>query len=181
MNFKQFLLEQNFDSYDTALRGNIPETYKQRGFKFDFNDYDILDYGCGYGKGKEFLESHYNCVVYNYDPDTRRGFLNGVEEFCASNNPQKIICCNNVLNVIDGSLNEILHKISRIANMNDVELVVFKIYEGDGSGIGRQTGKKKWQRNEKTSTYVPAVKQFFTKWDVNQIGKSEFIVCKQIP
>lgn len=165
MKFRIILEDQDFTSKDTALN-QIPATYKEP--KFDFNCFDILDYGCGKGLGKKYCETAYtDCKVYNYDPYHD---FNEINLFMSSKNPNKMICCNNVLNVINTDLSEILIKIRDIALATKTKKIIFKIYEGKGDGIGRQTGKDRYQRNMKTNDYVPVITKWFSEYSISKRG-----------
>lgn len=162
--------EQRFSSAGTAL-SQVPATYK----KFDFSNTVILDYGCGKGLGKNYCQSTFdNCVVYNYDPfhgpDERRHFDT------AEGN--KVICCNNVLNVVeDETLYEILNDIRIIAAKNNVSKIYFKIYEGNKSAVGGQSKENCYQRNEPAKNYVNYVKRVFTSASVG-VKKSLYVVVE---
>ena len=165
------LLEQDFSSKATALE-QVPATYKEKSF--DFNNCDILDYGCGKGLGKKYCETNFeDCKVYNYDP--YNGF-NEINLFVSSKGYNKVICCNNVLNVINSDLSEILTDIKSIADITKTRKIIFKIYEGNGSGVGKQTGKDQYQRNMKTAEYVPIIQKIFSSYSVKKKGL--YIICE---
>lgn len=171
MKFKYLKEEQEFTSKDTAL-DQIPATYKQ----FDFTGDCILDYGCGRGLAKNYCAKAFkDCVVYNFDPYWH---FDEIREFERDPNPKKVITCNNVLNVIKGDLKSaILDKIYRIAKKNNAYQVIFKIYEKDGTGIGVQTGKDKYQRNQKTAEYIPVVKSVFK--DYRDTKRGQYIILEK--
>ena len=69
-----------------------------------------------------------------------------------------IFICSNVLNVID-SAKQILN-LCQYAEVQELfDDFIFSIYEGDKSGIGRETKKDCWQRNERVQSYL----QYFEK------------------
>ena len=105
----------------------------------------ILDYGCGrFNTNKDFAEAH-GFKWYGYDP----GWKTETENAEALNCHPDIIICSNVLNVVDDdTMFEIMHHIDKY-----LVPVYYTIYEGDKSGIGKETTKG-FQRNEKTSEYI---------------------------
>ena len=171
--FGRYLNEkQNISGGGTIVPGQVPATYKPKA-DFNFAGYDILDYGCGTGTGKEYIKAHNKeerfagTKVFNYEPFPKY-HVDERQKFIASSNPKKMICCNNVLNVIDDDLTDILTEIKQVAKRADVSEIIFKIYQGDKSGKGKQTGKDKYQRNEKTAVYIPKIRKVFTGWDIDE-------------
>jgi hypothetical protein len=171
--FGRYLSEkQNISGGGTIVPGQVPATYKPKA-DFNFAGYDILDYGCGTGTGKEYIKAHNKeerfagTKVFNYEPFPKF-HVDERQKFIASSNPKKMICCNNVLNVIDDDLTDILTEIKQVAKRADVSEIIFKIYQGDKTGKGKQTGKDKYQRNEKTTNYIPKIRKVFTGWDIDE-------------
>ena len=74
---------------------------------------------------------------------------------CSLTNIPVDVVCSNVLNVIDSE-----YEIETIAQniMNIVTATngfgFITVYEGDKSGIGKQTGKDQYQRNEPLKNYL---------------------------
>ena len=171
--FRRYVNEkQNISGGGTIVPGQVPATYKPKA-DFNFAGYDILDYGCGTGTGKEYIKAHNKedrfagTKVFNYEPFPKY-HVDERQKFIASSNPKKMICCNNVLNVIDDDLTDILTEIKQVAKRADVSEIIFKIYQGNKSGKGKQTGKDKYQRNERTAEYIPKIKKIFTGWDIDE-------------
>lgn len=170
---------QAITSKNTALN-QVASTFKA----FDFNDCLVLDYGCGKGLSKEFCEKTYNnCQVFLYDPFHGFDEVNDFLESCKKSK-NNIITCNNVLNVLqDDVLNTEIVSIAVFANYAYTD-VIFKIYEGDRSGIGRISKKDCYQRNEKTENYMSLIIEMFNN---NTIGnryhimrKGQYIICKRV-
>ena len=171
--FGRYLNEkQNISGGGTIIKGQVPATYKDKA-NFNFAGYDILDYGCGTGTGKEYIKAHNKeerfagTKVFNYEPFPEF-HVDEIQKFVNSKNPKKMICCNNVLNVIDDDLTDILTEIKKVAKRADVSEIIFKIYQGNKSGKGKQTGKDSYQRNEKTADYIPKIRKVFTGWDIDE-------------
>lgn len=168
---------QNITSKNTALN-QVASTFKA----FNFDNCLVLDYGCGKGLSKEFCEKTYNnCKVFLYDPfhgfNETDSFLQGCKK--SKNN---IITCNNVLNVLQGDvLHFVIAHIAVLANYYRCD-VIFKIYEGDKSGKGKESKKDCYQRNEKTENYTPLIiEKFNTIGNGNEYHitrKGQFIICK---
>lgn len=165
MKFKfLFEEEQEYTSEDTA-NNQIAATFTN----FDFTGLTVLDYGCGKGLAKEYCEKTFDdCAVYNFDPYHH---FDEIRDFERDPNPNKVVTCNNVLNVIkDDYKTLVLDKIYKIAKRNSIRKIIFKIYERNGDGIGVQTGPKDWQRNEKTVCYIPAIEDTFKGYSVKKKG-----------
>lgn len=167
---------QNITSKNTALN-QVASTFKA----FNFDNCLVLDYGCGKGMSKEFCEKTYNnCKVFLYDPyhnfDELDSFLRQCKE--SANN---VITCNNVLNVLqDNILESVITHIAVIANRHKCD-VIFKIYEGDKSGKGKESKKDCYQRNEKTESYVTLIDTIVNNgchYDVKKTG--QYVICKRL-
>ena len=152
---------QKYTSANTSLN-QIPCVHK-------YIDYEsvgtILDYGCGkYTKFKEFIEGK-GIKYFGYDPYHKSPEENSAALECT---PNLIVCCN-VLNVIDSevAIEELLEQISSFGCP-----VIFSVYEGNGTGIGKVSKKDCYQRNMKAKNYIPIISQFFR--EVNRKGNVIF-------
>lgn len=179
-NVHDALNEQTVSGKGTIVKGQVPATFKERA-NFDFAGYDILDYGCGTGTAKQYVkrmsvnnERFRRAKVYNYEI-ADEFFVDERQEFINSTNDKKMICCSNVLNVIDDDLTEILTAIKHIALKSKTSKIIFKIYQGDRSGIGKQTREESYQRNQTTSQYLPMIKKVFTGCNV-EMYRSLYII-----
>lgn len=107
----------------------------------------VLDYGCG------------RCSAYLNAAAKERGWKwTGYDPYwCPNSTPEKadFVICSNVLNVIaeDAIVEDVIESCISFAR----ETAVFSIYEGNGSGVGRETMPECWQRNEKASAYVARI------------------------
>lgn len=174
-------MNQNITSKNTALT-QVASTFK----KFDFSNSYVLDWGCGKGLSKEFCEKTFNnCKVELFDPfhDFKLGVQNyclfSLSAICDSKYDNKIITCNNVLNVLqDNTLIEVLNGVFATAMVCKVDRIIFKIYQGDKTGLGRITKKDCYQRNEKTEIYVEKINSFSkvsNAWNIRKSGL--YIIC----
>ena len=171
---------QNIASKNTALN-QVASTFKA----FNFDDCLVLDYGCGKGMSKEFCEKTYNnCKVFLYDPFHNFDELDSFLRQCKEAKKKNIITCNNVLNVLQ---NDALRSVISDVVINAYYYctdIIFKIYEGNRSGIGRVTKYDCFQRNEKTEIYVSfitaIIKIICTECDYNVKRKGQYIICKRV-
>lgn len=169
---------QTITSKNTALN-QVASTFKA----FNFDNCLILDYGCGKGLSKEFCEKTYNnCKVFLYDPyhnfDELDSFLRQCKE-----SKKNVIACNNVLNVLQNdALRQVVSDIAVYSNYYCTD-IIFKIYEGDRSGIGRISKKDCYQRNEKTESYVSFITntiKLISTCDYDVKRKGQYIICKRL-
>lgn len=120
----------------------------------------VLDYGCG--KYTKHISDHLNSLdadLLPYDPynqplETNLDTLEQVRWHMIRSAPLDVIC-SNVLNVIDsdGEVSRICNDIEKIATTTGGTAYV-TVYEGDRSGVGRQTGRDQFQRNESLRDYL---------------------------
>lgn len=150
-------MSQTYTSAGTSInRTKLPAVYK----KAHFYSKNILDYGCGqYTKHIEEHVKSLNKIYLPYDP-----YNQPVQEQIATDEKLNLllanecpidVVCSNVLNVIDDDeeINGIAKTIMDII-MRTGGFGFITVYEGDKSGIGRQTGKDQYQRNEPLKNYL---------------------------
>lgn len=156
-------MEQKYTSKETSLN-QVAAVYKIYDFR---NGSKILDYGGGkYDTATEYMRER-GVMVTVYDPYNRSDEHNRAAREIV---PDYVVC-SNVLNVIAED-DVVRHILEDIATYNVP--VIITVYEGDGTGIGKET-KKGFQRNAKTQTYVPIVSEVFS--DVQRKGK--LIIAKK--
>jgi hypothetical protein len=130
------------------------------------NETYIIDIGCGQKATQEMIKHHllhYGLFrYYPYDPNHETIVSSHVvEHYLTDSKQQKIIVCSNVLNVIDDdiALVELIKKLcdAIVVQLNDgtyrMNTCFITVYEGNKSGIGRETKKDCWQRNERLHVY----------------------------
>lgn len=49
--------------------------------------------------------------------------------------------------------------------------LLITVYEGDGSGIGRQTAADSWQENRRTADYMDEIAAALPGWNVARFGR----------
>lgn len=136
----------------------------------------ILDFGCGkFNKNKEEAEKH-NYQWLGYDPYNRSEEENKTTLKVMDLITPDVIICSNVLNVIQEN-NVMMNILDQIYDYADVDTdIYFTIYEGDKSGVGKETTKG-YQRNEKLDNY----KDFILEWfDVEDIIQPNILKCKVV-
>ena len=149
---------QNFTSRATAVNGKagkLPAIYK----KLDLENVAVLDIGCG------AEVDHINTYVI-----AKGGFWWGIDPYnqTASHNITTLanwdiasaVCENmclvissNVLNVIDDE-DALKEAVNQILEKSALGGYAVSVYEGNGSGVGKQTGRDQWQRNAKLKEYL---------------------------
>lgn len=118
---------------------------------------NIVDYGCGRKATQDKVYLNLRCrlptthAYFPYDPYWGDADRNEMTLRCLTVYQEADLCiCANVLNVIDDD--EELEKI--IKEVTQAKYWAFQIYEGDKSGIGKESKVGCWQRNAKTDFYV---------------------------
>lgn len=79
---------------------------------------------------------------------------------------------SNVLNVIDSK--DARADVILLAAQKASTILV-TVYEGNGTGIGKQSGIDSWQENRKTADYVQEIQQVLPMANIKRHGK--LIVC----
>ena len=144
-------MAQNFTSRATAVNGKagkLPAIYK----KINLNGLCILDIGCG--AEVEYIRkfcADNDAKWFGVDPYNRTMKQNAQEYLeYAKAEGAKCAFSSNVLNVIDDE--EAIETAVKAITGSGAYFVT--VYEGNGSGIGKQTGVDQWQRNQKLKEYL---------------------------
>lgn len=147
---------QTYTSKNTSInREKLPAVYR----KVKFRSRIVLDYGCG--KYTEHIRNHLlgKHVYLPFDPYNQTEEVNKASRFVLSlalaNKDSVDVVCSNVLNVIDndGEVQNIAEEIESITTATGGTAYI-TVYEGNRSGIGKQTGKDQYQRNEPLRSYL---------------------------
>lgn len=149
---------QSFTSANTSINKNqLPAVFKKVKFK---NGDTVLDYGCGkYTEHvRGFLaENSDGTITYcPLDPYNQPDSINAKSLFdVIANGGANVIICSNVLNVIDSdeTIKQIVESMKGLTGTLDSTICV-TVYEGDKTGVGRQTGPDQYQRNERLKNYI---------------------------
>ena len=142
---------QYHTSADTSINSKkLPAIYKKLADVMEHKRF--IDVGCGkyINHLRDFATEH-NAVAFFWDPFNRTEGQN-VSAFVGSRNAGvDFSICSNVLNVIDSA--DAVTMCIRNAVIFGNGTAYFTVFEGDGKGVGRETGTDKWQRNEKLREY----------------------------
>jgi len=84
------------------------------------------------------------------------------------------VTCNNVLNVIDSVSSRANVILQAAKALKPGGTAYFSVYEGDKSGVGRQTKSDSWQNNRVTKDYVSEIERYFDDVTV----KDKVIIAK---
>ena len=150
---------QTFTSSATSInRSKLPAVYGKA--KLSRTTPFLVDYGCGkyVDHIKSVLHEH-GKHLYPYDPYNQPESVNlhtlDFIRWAMGRRVEIDLICSNVLNVIDsdGEVSRICHNLEEIATTTGGTAYV-TVYEGDRSGVGRQTGRDQYQRNEPIRDYL---------------------------
>mgnify|MGYP003636192452 FL=1 len=161
---------QRISSKDTSIK-QIAAVFKKPEI-FDLKEGSVnLDIGGGrFDLGTDYLRNERgveNLVFdkFNRSPEHNEEVLNRIREIGGTDSATAA----NILNVIE----EPEARKSVIQQSYDYTKeggkVLFQIYEGSGTGVGRETTKG-WQNNRKTSEYIPEIEGIFGKGGVQRKG-----------
>ena len=150
---------QNFTSSATSInRSKLPSVYRKA--TLSPSTPFVVDYGCGkyVDHIKAFLKEQ-GKVLYPFDPynqpdATNKHTLDFIQ-WAIDRRIEVDLVCSNVLNVIDDpeTIRKIANYIQDVVKATDGTAYI-TVYEGDRSGIGRQTGRDQYQRNEPLRSYL---------------------------
>ena len=150
-------VRQKFGSGATSLR-QVAAGFK----KVDFAPGTVnLDLGGGkFDEGTKYLAER-GVTNLVYDPVNRSSGENWKIYDAVRNGGVDTVTCNNVLNVIGEAevRDNVILQAAKALKPGGV--AYFTVYEGDGSGKGRQSKADSWQEHRKTKTYVGEVERHF--------------------
>lgn len=176
---------QKHSSKNTSINTvRLPAVYnKVNWYKYSKRpkEMHIIDIGCGKLETQNLIKNHLSYYglskFYPYDPNHECiASLDIVDHYLTNSEMEKVVVCSNVLNVIDDNM-ALLELIAKLCNAIVIQLndgtyrmnpCYITIYEGDKSGIGRETKKDCWQRNEQLITYLSRFNDYIKqKYDHN--------------
>lgn len=142
---------QNHTSKNTSInKEKFPRIYTHINWEH-LRNMRLLDYGCGrYTEHIRTLMWRYDIEWYGYDPYWLPDVLNQEALQCEPH----IVVCSNVMNVIKEDL-----IVSKIHDTIKYEIrpaigYFITIYQGDKTGIGKESKKDCWQRNQLIEEYM---------------------------
>lgn len=150
---------QKYKSAETSLN-QIPALFKNVVFERGGIN---LDWGGGkYNKGIQYMWDTWGIVSLVFDPYNRSEQHNtDVIRFINNHGGSDTATCANVLNVIK-------EKECRLQLLREIRghlcyegKVYISVYEGDRSGMGRETKPGCWQNNMRTECYVDEIAEVF--------------------
>lgn len=147
-------------SKNTSINtSKLPAIYNKIDWE-QFRGQRVFDYGCGKIETvrniMKFLEPYDITLIpydkFNLPSDYNRSSLQHMWE-------ADVYICSNVLNVIDSNdiIQDIIGEITYYSTKNSKispKPFFFKIYEGDKSGLQKESQDDCWQRNCKTEDYI---------------------------
>lgn len=120
-----------------------------------------LDLGGGkFDEGTRYLEEQ-GVTNLVYDPVNRSAESNTKIFEAVRDGGVDTVTCNNVLNVIAESPARSNVILQAAKALKPGGVAYFTVYEGDGSGVGKQSKKDSWQNNRKTETYIAEIEEHF--------------------
>lgn len=153
-------------SANTSINKRVPALFKMVDWKEGTVN---LDYGCG--KYPEYARDYVTeCGVLNvsYDPYNYRK-----TEDIYFRYSYDTITLSNVLNVIESEEERYRVLLDCYTMLKGGGKLYITVYEGDKSGIGRETKKDCWQENRETKDYIRECLKVFRYFDI----KGKLIVC----
>lgn len=157
-------IKQKYRSAKTSINSaKLPAIYNLRANSL--RDREIIDIGGGkYDIAKEWGKEN-GASVNIYDPYNRSEEEN---ERVLDKERYDVSILSNVLNVICES--DIRKDLILLA-VEKSPVVFITVYEGDGSGVGRESQDDCWQENRKTKDYVEEIRSYVPEMNVTRKGK----------
>lgn len=150
-------ISQGFGSAGTSLN-QVPSGMRKVDWKSGTTNVDIG--GGRFDTATEFLKEQgvENLV---FDPFNRDAKHNEVVANRVREEKADTATCHNVLNVIDTEASRANVILQAAKAIKPDGTAYFTVYEGDKSGVGKQTKSDSWQNNRKTKDYVGEIEKYF--------------------
>lgn len=144
---------QTYTSRNTSINSTkLPKIYNMRLVRESIIGKRILDVGGGKFNNAVKAMHKIGTTVSVYDKFNRTE----KENKAALSNTYDVALCSNVLNVINSKEDRL--DVIRLA-MQHTDRLYVTVYEGDESGVGRETMNDCWQENRKTASYVDEINE----------------------
>ena len=146
---------QQYTSRNTSINSTkMPKIYTLVSGLIN-GDASVIDYGCG--KYFDNYNPPFECVGYDPYNRPKAELLGGKYDYAL---------CSNVLNVIKESTErrKVLETLRNLATTTYIT-----VYEGDGTGEGRETKADCYQLNRKRCDYIPELVDVFGAGNVRFI------------
>lgn len=154
-------MKQQYSSKNTSIK-QVAAYYK-KAIKHEIlgNAEQVFDYGCGgyLQLLNDYAGAHNYCVI-GYDPynQTTEHNIQAMLMVKGCN----MVVCNNVLNVLtDKDMHRAIQELKGLSVIAQSPVYI-TVYEGNGTGQGRETKQDCYQRNEKKEAYIQVLKQYFS-------------------
>lgn len=158
-------MKQRFTSKQTSINSTkAPAVYSMKRAVEAMTGKKVVDIGGGRFDTAAEAARVYGAAVSIYDPFNRTPEHNAA--VLAGSYDVAVI--SNVLNVIDSEAAR--GDVIRLAATKAAALLI-TIYEGDGSGTGRQTAADSWQENRRTTDYMEEIAAALPGWNVARFGR----------
>ncbi len=152
------IVKQSITSEDTSINvAKLPVLFSKVEFKPGTINADIG--GGKYDNVTEFLATK-GVLNYVYDPYNRSKEYTDFVISKIEHGQCDTVTISNVLNVIKEAKAREEVLLNAVDAVKEDGTVYITVYEGDGTGKGKETTKG-WQENRKTTSYLPEVKKFF--------------------
>ena len=150
-------VKQQFTSANTSINKTRASAIYSMNKAIEFmTNRNVIDIGGGKYDIAIEKAKEYNATVHIYDKYNRSSEHNDK----VLSNTYDVAVISNVLNVIS----ELTERKSVVElALSKAPIVLITVYEGNGSGIGKQTGADSWQENRKTIDYMEELKSFNPK------------------
>jgi len=122
------------------------------------------DIGGGkFDNGSELLAEKFNVTNYVYDPFNRNPDHNALAVDAIRDGKADTATVNNVLNVVQepSARDQVIKQAANAIGPDGT--AYFLIFEGDKTGVGKETGGNKYQNNQKAEFYKPELEAVFDK------------------
>lgn len=143
------LIQKHTSKNTSVNKENLPRIYTHINWE-KFSGEKVLDYGCGrYTQHIQKLMALYGIDWYGYDPYWRSKLLNMDALHCNPN----IVVCSNVFNILD-NYRDVVRIHDYIRYKLCPTFFFYTVFEGSKTGIGKESRKDCWQRNETLENYL---------------------------
>lgn len=161
--------QQRFTSATTSINDRLPAVVKLMDRAgVSWSGRRVLDYGCGQYPVHVVRAAMDRgaAAVVSYDKYHHVNMTTGDGTGAAD-----LVILSNVLNVIDSP--DVRADVVRdcVDRMDGTGTLYVTVYEGDGTGHGKQTGPDAWQENRKTADYIEEIRAAVPGADVVRHGK----------
>jgi hypothetical protein len=168
---------QKHSSKNTSINTKrLPAVYNKvdwSRYANEVDDYYIVDIGCGRMETQSLIRAHlasYKVPHFiPYDPyHCNPVTIEAAKNIIADHSLNKVVVCSNVLNVLDtqdalwtvikGLCDAIVVKLQN--GTYRINPCYITVYEGNKTGIGKETKPDCWQRNERIRVYLNKLNRY---------------------